>query len=106
MHLDVQDLRNFYYRSALGRAAQAIIRDQLRLLWPDVTAQTVVGYGFAVPLLRPYLEEARRVVGLMPGPQGVMPWPAGLPNVSVLCGGDAVAAVHRSGGPAGADARA
>jgi SAM-dependent methyltransferase len=84
MHLDVQDLRNFYYRSALGRAAQGVIRDQLRALWPDVTGQTVVGFGFAVPLLRPYLAEARRVIGLMPGPQGVMPWPAGAPNVSVL----------------------
>ena len=36
-------------------------------------------------LLRPYLAEARRVIGLMPGPQGVMPWPAGMENVSVLC---------------------
>jgi len=85
MHLDVQDLRNFYYRSALGRAAQKVIRDQLLELWPEAKGQTVVGYGFAVPLLRPYLAEARRVIGLMPGPQGVMPWPAGSPNVSVLC---------------------
>jgi SAM-dependent methyltransferase len=85
MHLDVQDLRNFYYRSALGRAAQGVVRDQLRRMWPDVTGQTVVGFGFAVPLLRPFLAEARRVIGLMPGPQGVMAWPAGQPNVSVLC---------------------
>ena len=85
MHLDVQDLRNFYYRSALGRAAQGVIRGELRKLWPDVTGQTVVGFGFATPLLRPFLAEARRVVGLMPGPQGVMAWPAGQPNVSVLC---------------------
>jgi SAM-dependent methyltransferase len=85
MHLDVQDLRNFYYRSALGRAAQTVIREQLRALWPDAKGQTVAGFGFAVPLLRPYLAEARRVIGLMPGPQGVMHWPAGQPNVSVLC---------------------
>lgn len=86
MHLDVQDLRNFYYRSALGRSAQRYIRDELTRLWPEsVKGQTVVGFGFAVPLLRPFLSEARRVIGLMPGPQGVMPWPAGLPNVSVLC---------------------
>lgn len=85
MHLDVLDLRNFYYRTGLGRAAQRAIRDQLLRLWPDATAQTVVGFGFAVPLLRPYLESATRVIGLMPGPQGVMPWPAGMPNVSVLC---------------------
>lgn len=87
MHLDVQDLRDFYYRSALGRAAQSVIRGDLTRLWPAERSrgQTVVGFGFAVPLLRPYLGEARRVIGLMPGPQGVMPWPAGQPNVSVLC---------------------
>ena len=85
MHLDVQDLRNFYYRSQLGRAAQKVIRDQLVGLWPEAKGQTVAGYGFAVPLLRPFLADARRVIGLMPGPQGVMPWPAGMKNVSVLC---------------------
>ncbi|MFD1508822.1 class I SAM-dependent methyltransferase [Lacimonas salitolerans] len=85
MHLDVQDLRNFYYRSTLGRAAQKSVRDTMLGLWPEAQGQTVVGFGFAVPLLRPYLKTARRVIGLMPGPQGVMRWPAGGPNVSVLC---------------------
>ena len=85
MHLDVIDLRNFYYRSALGRAAQKVIRGELTAMWPEAKGQTVAGFGFAAPLLRPYLDDARRVVALMPGPQGVMPWPAGQPNVSVLC---------------------
>ncbi|WP_137699823.1 class I SAM-dependent methyltransferase [Marimonas lutisalis] len=85
MHLDVQDLRNFYYRSTLGRAVQQVIREQMLEQWPEAKGQTVLGFGFAVPLLRPYLEQARRVIALMPGPQGVMPWPAGQPNVSVLC---------------------
>lgn len=85
MHLDVQDLRNFYYRSMLGRAAQKAVRDELVELWPEADGQTVAGFGFAVPLLRPFLGSARRVIGLMPAPQGVMPWPAGMPNVSVLC---------------------
>jgi len=85
MHLDVLDLRNFYYRSPLGRAAQKVIREELVAWWPDVKGQTVAGFGFAVPLLRPFLGSARRVIGLMPGPQGVMPWPAGKPNLSVLC---------------------
>ncbi len=88
MHLDVLDLRNFYYRTQLGRAAQRAVRDQVVALWPagpgEISGQTVVGYGFAVPLLRPYLANARRVIGLMPAAQGVMPWPAGMPNVSVL----------------------
>lgn len=85
MHLDVHDLREFYYRSPLGRAAQKVIRNELVRLWPEAKGETVAGFGFAVPLLRPFLEQARRVVGLMPGPQGVMPWPAGQSNVSVLC---------------------
>ena len=84
MHLDVQDLRNFYYRSALGRAAQHSLRTRMLELWPEAKGQTVVGFGFAAPLLRPYLADARRVMTLMPGPQGVMPWPAGMPNTSVL----------------------
>ncbi|WP_238363898.1 methyltransferase domain-containing protein [Mesobacterium pallidum] len=85
MHQDVQDLRNFYYRSALGRAAQKVVRAQLMHMWPEAKGLSVCGYGFALPILRPYLRDARRVVALMPGPQGVMPWPAGMPNVSVLC---------------------
>lgn len=84
MHLDVQDLRNFYYRSALGRAAQASMRRRMMELWPEAKGQTVAGFGFAVPLLRPYLADARRVIALMPGPQGVMPWPPDAQNVSVL----------------------
>jgi SAM-dependent methyltransferase len=85
MHLDVLDLKAFYYRSMLGRAAQNAVRGRLQELWPEAKGQTVVGFGFAVPLLRPYLAQARRVTGLMPGPQGVMAWPAGQLNVSVLC---------------------
>lgn len=85
MHLDVHDIREFYYRSPLGRAAQKVVRDELLRLWPDPKGQTVAGFGFAVPLLRPFLADARRVIGLMPGPQGVMPWPADAPNRSVLC---------------------
>ncbi len=85
MHLDVQDLRNFYYRSPLGRAAQKIVREEVLRFWPEAKGQTVAGYGFAVPFLRPYLKDARRVIGLMPAPQGVIGWPMDLPNVSVLC---------------------
>ncbi|MEM6637906.1 MAG: methyltransferase domain-containing protein [Pseudomonadota bacterium] len=84
MHLDVLDLRNFYYRTGLGRAAQKSVRGCLQQLWPDAEGQTVLGFGFAVPLLRPYLGAARRVTALMPAQQGVMPWPAGLENISVL----------------------
>lgn len=87
MHHDVIDLRRFYYQRALGRVVQRILRDRLGEFWaPDgVTGMTVAGFGFAAPLLRPYLAPARRVIALMPGPQGVMAWPTGAPNHSTLC---------------------
>ncbi|TRD16631.1 methyltransferase domain-containing protein [Palleronia caenipelagi] len=85
MHLDVTDLRQFYYRTRLGRSAQRAIRDEVVRYWPDVTGQFVAGMGFAVPLLRPLRAQARHCIALMPGAQGVMPWPAGEPNHSVLC---------------------
>ena len=87
MHHDVVDLRRFYYQRALGRVVQRVLRDRMTAIWPpeQTSGMTVAGYGFAAPLLRPYLACARRVTALMPGPQGVMPWPAGAPNHSVIC---------------------
>lgn len=84
MHLDVQDLKNFYYRTNLGRVAQRAVLNQVAAFWKSWKGETVVGFGFAAPLLRPYLADARRVVALMPGPQGVMHWPVGEANVAVL----------------------
>lgn len=85
MHLDVVDLRRFYYRTRLGRMVQRVVRAEVGRHWPEFRGQTVAGFGFAVPLLRPFLADARRVVALMPGPQGAMRWPEGMPNHSVLC---------------------
>lgn len=84
MHLDVVDLRSFYYRTRLGRRTKAALQQGLRDLWPDVRGETVAGFGFAAPLLRPFLEEARRTLCLMPAQQGVIPWPAEGPSTSVL----------------------
>ncbi len=84
MHLDVHHLRDFYYRTRLGRAAQKALRDALVARWGSVRGLAVAGYGFAVPLLRPFLPDAARVIGVMPAPQGVMHWPADGANHSVL----------------------
>ena len=84
MHLDVMDLRAFYYRTRLGRSAQRAIQEALRGLWPETRGMSVAGFGFAAPVLRPFVADAERVVALMPAQQGVMPWPAGAPNVCAL----------------------
>lgn len=87
MHLDVQDLRRFYRERALGRVVQRLLRDRLQQAWPPAGASgmTVVGYGYAVPMLGPWLSAARRVTALMPAPQGVLAWPSSGPNHAVLC---------------------
>lgn len=84
MHLDALDLRSFYYRTRLGRSAQRALQEALRGLWPDTHGLQIVGFGFSVPLLRPFLSDAARVLSLMPAQQGAMPWPASGPNVSLL----------------------
>lgn len=87
MHHDIHQLRRFYYQRSLGRVVQRILRDRLTTRWSaeGCSGMTVAGFGFAAPMLRPYLARSRRVTTLMPGPQGVMAWPAGMPNHSVLC---------------------
>jgi len=84
MHHDVIALRDFYYTTSLGRAAQKALRDQCLTCWPDMSGKDVAGFGFAVPLLRTWLPKARRVIALMPAQQGVMHWPAEAANHSVL----------------------
>lgn len=84
MHQDVCLLRDFYYTTSLGRAAQKAMRDQLEARWPNLSGLSVAGFGFAAPLLRPSLSTAARVLALMPAQQGVMHWPAEAENHSVL----------------------
>jgi SAM-dependent methyltransferase len=84
MHLDVVDLKQFYYRTRLGRTAQKALQEAVRGLWPQTKGMTIAGFGFAAPLLRPFIGDARRVLSLMPAQQGVMPWPPGEANLSAL----------------------
>ncbi len=85
MYLDVRELREFYHETEVGQAVQQALSTQVDRLWPDLSRQTLVGYGFATPLLRHRMAEAARTTALMPGLQGVMHWPSQRPNAAVLC---------------------
>ena len=87
MHLDVLGLRRFYFETPLGDMVQRVLCAHLMRLWPpqETVGKRVAGFGFAVPLLCPYLARAKSVIALMPAQQGVMPWPPGAPNLTVLC---------------------
>lgn len=80
---DVVDLRDFY-DSSVGQTARRLLRRHLRQLWPDVHGQRILGLGFATPLLRPFLDEAERVIAIMPANQGVLHWPPEGPGRTAL----------------------
>lgn len=84
MHLDVIELRRFYYHSPLGRAAQMAIRNALAAHWVDARGENFAAFGFGQPFIRPYRRHAQRAVGLMPAQMGAFPWPADGANLSVL----------------------
>jgi len=83
MYTDVVDLRDFY-ATRLGQVARRLLRRRIRLLWPELVGMRVLGLGYATPFLRPFAEEAERVVALMPAGQGVLPWPEDGPNAVAL----------------------
>lgn len=83
MYNDVIDLRDFY-ASSTGRMAQRILRRYIRAAWPDVRGLRIAGIGYATPYLRPFLDEAERVIAVMPSQQGVIRWPSDAPNITLL----------------------
>ncbi|MBL6937464.1 MAG: methyltransferase domain-containing protein [Alphaproteobacteria bacterium] len=76
MLLDAAELADFY-EGPLGLLTRRIVARQLRMLWPDTKNLRLLGYGFAVPYLRPFQIDAERAVAAMPAQQGVVAWPVG-----------------------------
>jgi SAM-dependent methyltransferase len=83
MYVDVVDLRDFY-ETRLGQVARRMIRRRLRLIWPDLRGMRLLGLGYAAPYLRPFREEAERVIAIMPSSQGVLAWPSEGPSAVAL----------------------
>lgn len=83
MWIDVVDLRDFY-ETPRGQVARHMIRRGVRSLWPDLRGQRLLGLGYATPYLRQYLDQAERVIAMMPAAQGVLHWPPEGPGVVAL----------------------
>src|SRR5690349_13236323 len=83
MWSDVLDLEEFY-GSTLGQTTERLLRARLREVWPSIRGDTVLGLGYATPLLRPLVEEAARTLAFMPAQQGVTRWPREGRNLATL----------------------
>ena len=83
MRPDVIDLNQFY-ASPLGQVARRLIRRRIREIWPNTSGLRVLGIGYATPFLRPFRDEAERLIAFMPAQQGVVRWPAEEPGLVAL----------------------
>lgn len=83
MRPDVIELQSFY-GSRQGQVVRRLLQNQIRLLWPDLVGQRVLGIGYAAPLLGAVGASAERVGILMSPEQGAMRWPSDRPNQVAL----------------------
>jgi SAM-dependent methyltransferase len=65
MQTGSKDLQSFY-EEPIGQVARRTIFRRVRLAWPDVRGLRLLGYGYALPYLRPFVGEAERVAAYVP----------------------------------------
>lgn len=73
---DVTELKVFY-DSAIGQVATKHLRRVIQQIWPEAKGETLLGIGYPLPCLRPFLKSADIVCVAMPSAQGVIHWPRG-----------------------------
>lgn len=74
--LTAYDLKSFYAGRA-GRLVRRLLLHHIRGIWPDMTGLRVMGFGYALPYLRPLMDRAERAFAVMPAHGGVHAWPEG-----------------------------
>ncbi|MCE2927232.1 MAG: class I SAM-dependent methyltransferase [Rickettsiales bacterium] len=77
---DVISLKQ-YYASPGGEVARKLIGDAVARLWPDANGDTMLGLGYTVPLLEPYLQHSQQIIVGMSGEQGAVYWPPARANL-------------------------
>lgn len=55
-----------FYEEPIGQVTRRTIFRRVRLAWPNVRGLRVLGYGYALPYLRPFAGEAERTAALVP----------------------------------------
>jgi SAM-dependent methyltransferase len=84
MSVDVVDIRNFY-ATPLGQVVARALVTEARGRWGSVVGQSLLGLGYAPPVLEAFRDEAMRSLAFMPAEQGVIHWPPrGEPSSTTL----------------------
>src|SRR5579872_2916634 len=82
MSLDVRALEQFY-DSRIGQVTRRLISRRVRLAWPNVSGQRLLGLGYGGPYLRPFVGEAERCIAAIPDGAGATPWGANGSSLTV-----------------------
>jgi len=77
---DAYDLK-YFYNTVRGRIVRRIIREKILAIWPDISKQTLCGFGYAMPYLKPFLDKDMVTANIMPAQLGVHNWPADEKNL-------------------------
>ena len=80
--LTAYQLKSFY-NSFKGRVIRRIIREKILEIWPDLKAMNILGYGYALPYLKPYLDQSSCLSVMMPQQMGIHHWPP--ENKNLVC---------------------
>jgi hypothetical protein len=86
------DVLNYweFYRSPLGSVIKKLVRRHLlewwpaRLKQPHQSNEELLGYGYPLPFLRPYLRAGMPTIAMMPDHLGVIRWPHNADNTTCL----------------------
>ena len=87
--LGAYNLKSFY-NSLKGRIVRRIVREKILSLWPEIKSQNLMGYGYALPYMKPYLKTTNRSFAMMSRQLGVHNWPSEGNNIVCLSEDDAL----------------
>ncbi|MEL6299298.1 MAG: class I SAM-dependent methyltransferase [Pseudomonadota bacterium] len=83
MFIEASELWDFYDRP-LGHMTRRLLGTRLRSRWRHIEGETLMGLGYAAPLMGSFRGEARRIGALMPASQGALVWPANGDSMTTL----------------------
>lgn len=86
MRPDVLDIRDFY-ETRQGCITARLISEKISQLMPNVAGQRILGFGYTLPYLEAFGDEAELTFSLMHEAQGAVPWPRNEKSRVTLCRG-------------------